>query len=62
MEELPGFSFYPFDEQVLRALEDVRMRELHDRIIVATAQVLRAEALITKDEEIRRSGIMATIW
>jgi len=62
VEELPCFSFYPLDEEVLKVLEDVKMRELHDRIIVATTQVLNAEALVTKDEEIRRSGIVATIW
>ena len=62
VEELPCFSFYPLDGKVLKVLEDVKMRELHDRIIVATTKVLGAEALVTKDEEIRRSGIVATIW
>ena len=32
-----------------------------DRIIVATAQALRAP-LVTKDERIKSSGLVATLW
>jgi len=62
VEELPCFTFYPFDEDVLRELEGVGLRELHDRIIVATAKAAKAEALITKDREIISSGIVKTLW
>ncbi|HEW89758.1 MAG TPA: type II toxin-antitoxin system VapC family toxin [Candidatus Bathyarchaeota archaeon] len=62
VEELPCFTFYPFDEGVLRELEGVKLRELHDRIIVATARVTKAEALITKDREIIGSGVVKTLW
>ena len=62
IEELPCFTFYPFDEGVLRELEGIGLRELHDRIIVATARVIEAEALITKDREIASSGTVRTLW
>jgi len=62
VKELPCFTLYPFDEDVLRELEDIRLRELHDRIIVATTRVARAKALITKDKEIVGSGIVNTLW
>ncbi|MBM3747057.1 MAG: type II toxin-antitoxin system VapC family toxin [Acidobacteria bacterium] len=38
-----------------------RLKELHDRIIVATA-IVHAAPVITKDEAIRRSGYVDTIW
>ena len=47
---------------MLRELEGVKLRELHDRIIVATARVTKAEALITKDREIIGSGVVKTLW
>lgn len=58
----PGFSIYPLDEKVLKIIPDVRLAELHDRIIVGTNVTLKAEGLITKDEEIKKSGLVKTIW
>ncbi len=46
--------------QVIRLLPHIRLKELHDRIIVATAKILNA-TLITKDEEIKNSKIVETI-
>ena len=37
------------------------VRELHDRMIHALARALSADAIITSDEEIRKTGF-ATIW
>ncbi len=56
-------NFVPtsFNLQVLRLLPEIRLSELHDRIIVATSKILNAK-LITKDKLIRESGIVETIW
>ena len=62
IDELPCFTLYPLDEGVLAELGSVRLRELHDRVIVATARVIGAEALITKDREIASSGVVSTLW
>jgi len=53
----PCFSIYPLDEKVLKIIPDVKLPELHDRIIVATYIAVKAEGLITKDEEIRKSRL-----
>jgi len=47
--------------QVIRLLPKINLGELHDRIIVATTRILNAK-LITKDEEIRKSRIVETVW
>jgi len=62
IQDLPGFALYPFDEEVLQVLETVSLREIHNKIIVATAKVLKAEALITKDKAIIKSKEVPTIW
>ncbi|MBE8540566.1 PIN domain-containing protein [Geoglobus acetivorans] len=58
-----GRNFVPvsFNFKVLKLLPEVKLKELHDRIIVATARILDAK-LITKDEEIRESGMVETVW
>jgi PIN domain nuclease of toxin-antitoxin system len=40
---------------------NVKLADPHERIIVATAKLLNAR-LITKDEKIRNSKIVETIW
>ncbi|WP_369424523.1 type II toxin-antitoxin system VapC family toxin [Methanothrix sp.] len=56
-------NFVPasFDFSVMELLPGIRLKELHDRIIVATAKRLNA-VLITKDKTIRESKIVETIW
>jgi len=56
-------NFIPtsFNFQVMKLLPEIKLRELHDRIIVATAKILNAK-LITKDRVIRESGIVETVW
>ena len=51
-----SFNFY-----VMKLLPEIKLKELHDRIIVATAKMLNAK-LITKDRIIRESGIVETVW
>jgi predicted nucleic acid-binding protein len=58
----PSFSIYPLDEGVLRIIPDVKLTELHDRIIVGTSIAIKADGLITRDEEIKKSGIVKTVW
>jgi PIN domain nuclease of toxin-antitoxin system len=45
----------------MKLLPETRLKELHDRIIVATAKILNAK-LITKDRQIRDSGIVEIVW
>jgi predicted nucleic acid-binding protein len=58
----PSFSIYPLDEEILKIIPDVKLKELHDRIIVATCIAVKAEGLITKDEDIRKSRLVKAIW
>lgn len=58
----PSFSIHPLDERVLKIIPDVKLTELHDRIIVGTSMALKADGLITKDKEIRKSGLVETVW
>ncbi|HWQ33144.1 MAG TPA: PIN domain-containing protein [Blastocatellia bacterium] len=58
-------SIYPLDEQVA-SLTPLSLN-IHDAIIVATGLVYRdvlkrSVALVTKDGEITRSGLISTIW
>ncbi|MFB0562040.1 MAG: type II toxin-antitoxin system VapC family toxin [Candidatus Lokiarchaeia archaeon] len=52
MSEAVTFRYYPFDEKVLNLLESTKAREIHDKIIILTAKALKADALLTKDEEL----------
>jgi len=58
----PSFSIYPLDEEILKIIPDIKLKELHNRIIVATCIAVKAEGLITKDEDIRKSRLAKTIW
>ena len=56
-----NFVDIPLTLEIVEEAARVPLRELHDRIIVATAKLLGA-VLITKDEEIRASGLIETLW
>ena len=60
-EESNNFLIAPLDLEITKLVPNIKLRELHDRIIVATAKFLGA-TLITKDKEIIKSGIVKTIW
>jgi len=56
---------HPFDFSCVEALNTEF--DLHDGMIVATAMLFRDNfnkntAIVTKDEKIRKSGIIKTIW
>lgn len=62
VEEGLNFTACPLDIAVVRELGELKeIRELHDRIIVATAKIHGAD-LITRDREIRKSGYIKTVW
>ena len=58
-----GGNFVPasLTIHVVERLPKVSLPEIHDRIIVATAQALEAKEL-TRDEHIVSSGIVETVW
>ena len=58
-----GGNFIPASMtlEVVERIHQIPLSEIHDRIIVATAQVLGAKVL-TRDEEIVDSGVVETIW
>jgi len=58
----PSIKVQPLDEEVLKLVPDVKLKELHDRIIVATCILVKAKQLITKDEEIVKAEIVSTVW
>lgn len=60
-------SIHPLDEAVIeQSTSLLEIREMHDRQIVATALVLQAQgeevALLTCDQVITASGLVAIIW
>lgn len=57
-----NYPTYPLDREVILNLETVKqMFDPHDRVIVAIAKMLNA-IVITKDDKIRNSGLVKTIW
>jgi len=62
IERSSNFEIYPLDIDVLKIARSITtIAELHDRIIVATAKLLDAR-LLTKDENVEKSGIVEAIW
>lgn len=58
-----GRNFVPvsLNFEIIKEISKVKLEELHDRIIVATAMLLNAK-LITKDTKIKDSELVETIW
>jgi PIN domain nuclease of toxin-antitoxin system len=61
LEQSSNFIPASFNIRVMRLLPEIRLKELHDRIIIATAMTLHAQ-LITKDRGIRESGMVNVVW
>ena len=57
-----AFNYYSLTKDVLDLFEESRATEIHDKIMVSTAKLLKAEALITKDRELRKLGEVRTLW
>ena len=58
-----GGNFIPvsLNFEIIKEISKVKLEELHDRIIVATARLLDAK-LITKDSDIVNSKLVETVW
>ena len=57
-----NYTPMPFDMAIIKNIINMKkLNELHDKIIAASAKVLNAD-LITKDDEIKKSGYVKTIW
>lgn len=62
IESSSNFEIYPLDIDVLKTARSITaIPELHDRIIVATAKLLEARVL-TRDEDVQKSGIVEAVW
>jgi PIN domain nuclease of toxin-antitoxin system len=55
-------NFIPayFNFSVMKILPEIGLKELHDRVIIATAKMLNAK-LLTKDRKIREAGIVEVV-
>jgi len=62
LDAYPSFTINPLDESLLKIIPDIKLEELHDRITVATCIYTKAKALITKDQQIRSSKLVQTIY
>ena len=56
-----NFISKSLDFQVITLLPEIKIGELHDRIIVATAKILNAR-LITRDRKIKEAEIVEIVW
>ncbi len=56
-----NFVPVPMNLEIVKELPKLKIPEMHDRIIVATAKLLKSK-VVTKDEEIRESGFVETVW
>ncbi|MGB9660348.1 MAG: type II toxin-antitoxin system VapC family toxin [Nitrososphaerales archaeon] len=62
MKRHTTFAYYSFNVDVLDLFGETKAREIHDKIIILTARLLKAKALVTKDEEISKLGEVKTLW
>lgn len=62
MSELATFQYYSLSERVLDLFKKTRAKEIHDKIIISTAKLVKADALITKDEELKKLEEVKVIW
>lgn len=62
MKRHTTFNYYSFNEEILNHFGETKATEIHDKIITLTAKLLKAEALITKDEKLRELDEIKTLW
>jgi PIN domain nuclease of toxin-antitoxin system len=62
MKNTFNYITYPLDEEIVLECQNLKQfSDLHDRIVIATAKLLNAQ-LITKDEKIKKSKLVKTVW
>jgi len=62
MRKHTTFTYYSFSVDVLNLFEETKAREILDKIIISTAKLVKAQALITKDKELNMLGEVKTLW
>ena len=61
-EESMNYIVYNLNLEVLMEMEKYKkLKDIHDRIIVATANICKSK-LIGNDSEINKSGYVETVW
>jgi len=62
IQDTLNYPVYPLDTRIVVECQNLKqIPDSHDRVIVATAKLLNAK-LITKDEEIKESGLVEVVW
>lgn len=62
IDRIPSYQIVPLDREQLEEVAKLTgISEMHDRMIVAVAKLKEAK-LITKDQEIKASGLVAVVW
>ena len=62
IEEYENFDIAPLDIDILKVANKIKVDlEMHDRLIVATSLYFKSP-LITKDQQIKKTGIVTTVW
>ena len=62
IEEYENFDIAPLDIDILKVANKIKVDlEMHDRLIVATSLYFKSP-LITKDQQIKKAGIVTTVW
>jgi len=59
-----SFNYIPYNldlDTIIRSLKLERLKDIHDRLIVAVANILNAK-IITKDKSIDQSGYVSCVW
>ncbi|MBI4162210.1 MAG: PIN domain-containing protein [Candidatus Aenigmarchaeota archaeon] len=61
-EDSLNYLTYPLDRELVIKSQNIKsVKDVHDKIIIATANILGAK-LITKDAKVMESGLVETIW
>ena len=62
IEERDNFDVAALDSDILKVADKIEVdMEMHDKLIVATSLYFES-GLITRDRQIKESGIVSTIW
>jgi len=62
MRKHTTLNYFSFSEDILNLFVETKAKEIHDKIIVSTAKLLKVNALITKDEELHGLAEVKTLW
>lgn len=60
IEENEAYKIVPLTTKIIKVIRNLQSRDLHDRVIIATA-LITDSVLVSKDKEIKSTGINV-IW